>query len=746
MATYALPSVNQGNWTVGTHVGVDGGIAQYRPGGASQRTTLIDVTQAPYNADNTGTTSATAAIQSAVNDATAGQVIYLPAGTYRLTTPVFVQKNDVTVRGDGASTIIYCTGTGSFQCYGFSSVYGSNQQTLTGTRTKGTSVLNVADTSAYGVGELATVSANNETDNTRIQAGAPPTWSQGAYQYFRKCVVRVVAKDSSTITVDPPLPWDLTYTGGRLERGVSTKVERTGFEDFNFDFDEAAHPSSGLTLGMMINCWLYNVNVTSWEKNNSNGAMLIVNNSYKVEIRHCDGHATTASTSDGFLQPYNLTSSLIEDCIFTNWDTGLYSSGRTVNCAFLHNFSINEQSSSQQGFNLSHGGADTLNLIEGNIIGNVGLDGYHASAGQMTMHRNWFHGTNLARTLKGYQAAYRRFSKQIVHVGNIFGIDNWSGPSISLGNPNMGNANTNGGTANTTTGDFWEDWELTGTLTTRTSDTEGVVTVSGGEWSSTSGAGGGHSGGRMVSLLWNGRTSHRVMMTITARTDLVLTVSGGSGPVLPAEGTVFDLVQPTTQGFQERDLSVAATLTSVHNYESSATGTGGLVNPLTGGTTLANSYAYLSQPSWWPTSLTWPPINPNAPVDDYEILPAGYRYFNGSDAPSGSPAAPVITLDPSSQTVTEGANVTLTAAATGNPAPTWSWTKNGSPISGATSSTLSLTSVTEADEGSYVATATNSEGSDSSTAAVLTVNPSGIPSTNSIRLSRAPLYAATVST
>ena len=100
----------------------------------------------------------------------------------------------------------------------------------------------------------------------------------------------------------------------------------------------------------------------------------------------------------------------------------------------------------------------------------------------------------------------------------------------------------------------------------------------------------------------------------------------------------------------------------------------------------------------------------------------------------------------SSQTVTEGANVTLTAAATGNPTPTWSWTKNGSPISGATSATLSLTSVTEADEASYVATATNSEGSDSSAAAVLTVNPAGgsIPNTNRVRLARAPRYAATV--
>ena len=152
---------------------------------------------------------------------------------------------------------------------------------------------------------------------------------------------------------------------------------------------------------------------------------------------------------------------------------------------------------------------------------------------------------------------------------------------------------------------------------------------------------------------------------------------------------------------------------------------------------LKNSYFRSSKPSFF-GSLDWPPFDPTNPSTGVDNrIPAQQRY--------STPAAPVITVDPSSQTVTEGANVTLTAAATGNPAPTWSWTKNGSPISGATSSTLSLTSVTGGDSGSYVATATNSEGSDTSAAAVLTVN-TVFPSTNCIRLARAPRYAATVST
>jgi hypothetical protein len=83
---------------------------------------------------------------------------------------------------------------------------------------------------------------------------------------------------------------------------------------------------------------------------------------------------------------------------------------------------------------------------------------------------------------------------------------------------------------------------------------------------------------------------------------------------------------------------------------------------------------------------------------------------------------PVFTTQPVSQTVTAGANVSFTVATTGSPAPSYQWQKNGVNISGATSSTLSLTNVQTANVGSYVAIASNSSGVTSSNAATLTVN------------------------
>lgn len=723
MADYVLDSDLRGEWELGVNCGVDGGIEQYRPGGASERVTEIDVTAAPYNADSTGATSARAAIQAAINAATSGQVVKLgnsPA-RFRIDGNVNVPngKNNITIRGIGADTVCYFTGTGTFSIYGSASAYGSGAQTLTGTMTQGTTVLTVASTAAYGVGELATVIANNEEDNARIQAGAAPTWSQVGTRAIRRVCVRVAAKTATTITIQPGLPWDLTFVGGRIERGGSFRVEKVGFEDFNCEFDIASHPPTAIDVSMAINCWVYNVNVPLWQRSTSSGSMVIVDNSHKFQIQHCDGVMEIGRSSDGFLQPSYVSCLAIIDCVFINWDVGVYSSGRTYHCCYAFNFSMTAQAGSQQAFNLSHGGQDTMILCEGNVVGNVGIDGYHGGASHMVMFRNWLHGTNAGKTLRGNMAAYRRFTRRVLHLGNVIGEDGWNAPILSLGNPNIGNALNNGDTANTTTGDFWADWKLTGTLTTRTSDSAGVVTASGGEWVSTSGG-----SNRLIYLYWNGYASVRQQMVISARTGNVLTLTGGIGSVLPAEGTAFDLVLPNTAGFQEVDSAVAATLTSVHNYEASQTGTGTVVNPLIGGVSVPESICYPNgRPAWWPTSLAWPAVTPSSPTFDYEILPAAYRYYNGVDAPSGALAAPVITADPQTQTYTEGDEVTLSANASGNPTPTWSWTKNGSPISGATSRFLSLPDISEADEGTYVAIATNSQDTDSSAGAVITVNP-----------------------
>ena len=91
-------------------------------------------------------------------------------------------------------------------------------------------------------------------------------------------------------------------------------------------------------------------------------------------------------------------------------------------------------------------------------------------------------------------------------------------------------------------------------------------------------------------------------------------------------------------------------------------------------------------------------------------------------------SAPSFTTHPSSQSVSVGANVSFTVAASGSPAPNYTWQKdgttlsNGGRVSGATTATLTLTGVLTADAGSYRAVVSNGVGSPvNSNPAALTV-------------------------
>lgn len=84
-------------------------------------------------------------------------------------------------------------------------------------------------------------------------------------------------------------------------------------------------------------------------------------------------------------------------------------------------------------------------------------------------------------------------------------------------------------------------------------------------------------------------------------------------------------------------------------------------------------------------------------------------------------AAPAITTQPVDQTVNAGASVTFTAAASGNPAPTYQWKKDGVSIGGATTNTYTIAVVTGNDVGDYTVVATNTVSSATSNVAHLTL-------------------------
>ena len=86
------------------------------------------------------------------------------------------------------------------------------------------------------------------------------------------------------------------------------------------------------------------------------------------------------------------------------------------------------------------------------------------------------------------------------------------------------------------------------------------------------------------------------------------------------------------------------------------------------------------------------------------------------------PGLPVFSAPPQSQTADAGSVVVLTAPANASPPPTFQWMFNGSQVSGATGSTLTLGNLQPANAGIYTALSTNSFGTTTSDPAIIGVS------------------------
>jgi hypothetical protein len=111
----------------------------------------------------------------------------------------------------------------------------------------------------------------------------------------------------------------------------------------------------------------------------------------------------------------------------------------------------------------------------------------------------------------------------------------------------------------------------------------------------------------------------------------------------------------------------------------------------------------------------------------YQIIAKAYDGYGGRDTLEWQVVcyqkiAPVIiTTQPIAQTVTVAQSVTFSVVATGTAPLSYQWKKNGTNISGATSSSYTISSTVAGDTGSYAVVVTNRGGNVTSNAAVLSV-------------------------
>lgn len=185
-----------------------------------------------------------------------------------------------------------------------------------------------------------------------------------------------------------------------------------------------------------------------------------------------------------------------------------------------------------------------------------------------------------------------------------------------------------------------------------------------------------------------------------------LTVNTSPAPPAPATAPVFT-VQPASQAAlagSSVTLSVAASGTPAPVYQW-----------FRDNTALFGSNG---------PSLTFASVQP-ADAGSYRVVATNSAgSVSSSVATLTVNAPPGIGAAPSNQAISAGETLTLTVTATGVPAPTFQWLKDGVEIPGATATTYTVASAGQIDAGVYTVRLTNSVGSVTSAGITVTVKSS----------------------
>lgn len=104
------------------------------------------------------------------------------------------------------------------------------------------------------------------------------------------------------------------------------------------------------------------------------------------------------------------------------------------------------------------------------------------------------------------------------------------------------------------------------------------------------------------------------------------------------------------------------------------------------------------------------------------VITSPYGSVTSSNATLTVLDPPVIIVQPVSVTALTGETVAFTVVATGRPTLTYQWSKNGTAISGATGTTLTVANVSASDVANYSVVVSNSDGSATSVNATLTLS------------------------
>ena len=455
------------------------------PAGIPGRTTICSTL-------NPGATAAQ--ITAAIHACPSGQVVFLNAGTYNVSSGIDFSNghsgtgtSNVTLRGAGPDKTflvftgaVACENQGSSICLAGSSGSWTGNPTLnggpvhnwTGGYAQGSTVLTMDSTAGWAVGQLLILDQFNDlTDTggvfvgditgTYIQEGIGPgrscpnsqdpgcgaTSGNKTQQEFK--VITNISGNNVTISpaiympnwrsASGPQAWSPGVVGGTV--GTMDGVEELSIDTTN----DGSAAISNIEIANCYQCWVRNVRSINANRNHVwpyQAARIVVRDSYFF------GTKNAASQSYG-VETFMSADDLVENNIFQQVTTPIMM-GNNSGSVYGYNYSVNSFFGSVLGYMSAgvSGNHDVtgMNLFEGNDTNQIINDNIHGTSSLMTAFRNRVRGWDTPAPLNATWAidmmSYNRFGN---FVGNVLGTA--AVQSVYQENAPAGSANCSSGSS-----------------------------------------------------------------------------------------------------------------------------------------------------------------------------------------------------------------------------------------------------------------------------------------------------------
>lgn len=426
-----IPSERQITWNPGV------------PGGIPARSTICANVVTDHGAKGDGNHDDAPNIQKAIDACPAGQVVYIPAGTYRLNSQLTITKG-IVLRGAGpkATHLKTYANWHGIQIGNWPSAPVATN--VSGSPAKGTTTLTVASTSnpSLSVGDYIVIDQTNDgVEVINVDDESRDNGNRALSQ-----ITKITGINGSTLTVDPPLyhAYSAAQTPQvwKLNQGTELTTN-AGIEDLSIERISPTGTEGYSNIKMMASAYSWIKNI---ESKKAQFRHVDLDRSFRNTVRDSffnDGmHHDMGGFAYGVVASNRSTDNLIENNIFYHLRHSMVVKEGAAGNVFGYNYSL----ASYQGSNwlapdmFPHGAHSHMNLFEGNIGDKIHADFTHGSSSYNTFYRNHSIRESSAQNITNALRAVDIEKAQHYYnfVGNVLGKPNQNWTSYEDGGSRTG--------------------------------------------------------------------------------------------------------------------------------------------------------------------------------------------------------------------------------------------------------------------------------------------------------------------